>query len=76
MDTNSQRTKGRDGVLSSLNMAITALNLTKDISGIAPAQAVFGSVCVLLTMIRVHFIPFSDETFRVHIQLGLNGQQI
>ena len=45
--------KGRNGVLSSLNVAIEATNLAKEISSITPAKAVFGSVNVLLTMIRV-----------------------
>jgi len=55
MDTKSQRPKGRDGALSSLNVVIEALNLAKEISGITPAKAAFGSVGVLLTMIRVRF---------------------
>ena len=59
MDTKFQRSKGRDGVLSSLNMAIEALNLAKEISSITPAKAVFGSVSAVLTMIRVPFLQFS-----------------
>ena len=57
MDTNSNRPKpkGRNGALPSLNVTIEALNLAKEISGIAPAKAAFGSVSVLLTMIRVCF---------------------
>ena len=58
MDANSQQPKERDGTLSSLNVAIDALNLVKEISGIAPAKAVFGSVSVLLTMIRARFFLF------------------
>ena len=61
MDTKSQRPKGRDSALPSLNLAIEAINLAKEISSITPAKAVFGSVSVLLTMIRVRF-PFSHET--------------
>ena len=53
MDAQSQRQKGRSGTLLALNMAIEALNLANEISCIAPAKAVFGSVIVLLTMIRV-----------------------
>jgi len=56
----------RDGVLSTLNVAIEAMNLAKEISSVTPAKAVFGSVSVLLTMIRVRFLPFSDDTFQVH----------
>ena len=43
----------RDGALSSLNVAIETINLAKEISSITPAKAVFGSVGIVLTMIRV-----------------------
>jgi len=64
MDSKSQRR--RDGALSSLNVAIEAVNLAKEISSIMPAKAVFGSVSVVLTMIRVRFLlircqPHTDE---------------
>jgi hypothetical protein len=58
----SQRPKGRDGVLSTLDVVIQTLNLAKDACGIPPAQAVFGSVSALLTMIRVRF-PHSAVNF-------------
>jgi len=61
MEANPQRPKERDGTLSSLNVTIETLNLAKEISGIAPAKAVFGSVSVLLTMIRVRFFIFCDN---------------
>lgn len=74
MDANPQRTKGRDGTLSSLNVTIETLNLAKEISGIAPAKAVFGSVSVLLTMIRVRFFLFCNNGLQwVHICPGLYG---
>jgi hypothetical protein len=75
MDANSRRPKGRDGALSSLNMAIDALNLAKDIVDIAPAKAAFGSVSVLLTMIRVCFCLFCDNEPRVHVYPGLDGER-
>lgn len=53
MDTKSQRPKHRDAILSSLNAAIDAMGIAKDVMDIAPAKAVFGSVSVVLTMIRV-----------------------
>ena len=49
--------KHRDGVLSTLNVAIETMNLAKEVSIITPAKAVFGSVIVLLTMIRVRSLP-------------------
>jgi hypothetical protein len=48
-----QQPKGRDGVLSALNVAIEGLNLAKEISSITPAKAVFSSVSILLVMIKV-----------------------
>ena len=56
MATGPQRPKNRDGTLSSLNGAIEAMNLAKEISVITPAKAVFGSVSFLLTMIRVRYL--------------------
>jgi len=56
MTDSSQRQKGRENALSSLNVAIDGLNLAKELSSITPATAVFGSVSILLTMIRVSFL--------------------
>lgn len=53
MDPIAQRQKGQDKVVSSLSTAIETLNLAREISGITPAKAVFTSVSVLLTMIKV-----------------------
>jgi len=83
MDTNSQRPKEREGVLSSLNVAIEGLNLAKEVAGIAPAKAAFGSVSILLTMVRVRFLQFCNMDFgftciqdsminkRDYVELGL-----
>ena len=76
MDVNSQRQKGRDGALSSLNMAIDVINLAKDIVDIAPAKAAFGSVSALLTMIRVRFFLFCNDELRVYMYPGLDGERI
>ena len=61
MDTESQRPRGRDNIVSSLNVAIEAANLTKEILSITPAKAVCGSISVILTMIRVCFLLFSSN---------------
>ena len=50
-----QRPKGRDGVISALNVFIQVLDIAKDTCGIPPAQIAFGSASVVLTMIRVRF---------------------
>jgi len=55
MDANSQQPKRRDATLSSLNAAVEALNLAGGRSSIASAKAVFRTVAVILTTIRVGF---------------------
>ena len=57
MDADSRRQKRREGALSLLNMTIDVMNLAREVSSVTPAKAVFGSVGVLLTMIRVRFPP-------------------
>jgi hypothetical protein len=69
MGPKSQRLKRRDGALSSLDAAIEAMNLAKEVSSMTPAKAVFGSVSILLTMIRVFFLLFSDELLQVHMHV-------
>ena len=53
MSSRPQQPKGREDAASALNAAIEVLDLSKDASGIVPAKAVFGSVSVILTMIKV-----------------------
>jgi len=65
----------RDSALSTLNVAIDALNLAKELSGITPANAVFGSVSVLLTMIRVICLLFCIDGPPAYMFPGLNGKQ-
>jgi len=75
MAANSQRPRRQDGVLSTLNVAIDVLNLAKEVSSVTPAKAVFGSVSVLLTMVRVRFALYCYEMFQAHTQPGLDGQR-
>ena len=63
----SERQKRRESALILLNAAIEAMNLAKEISSATPAKAIFGSVGVLLTMIVVRFLLFSDGTFQAHV---------
>ena len=58
MEAKSQRPKGRDNTVSALNAAIDALNLAKEASSITPAKAVFGSVSIILTTIKVSLLLF------------------
>jgi len=50
-------TQGQKDALSSLNMAIGALNRAKEATSVAPAKAAFTSAGALLTMVRVSFSP-------------------
>ena len=57
MDADSRRQKCQGDALSLLNMTIEIMNLAREVSSVTPAKAVFGSVGVLLTMIRVRSPP-------------------
>jgi len=74
MDVRSQQPRGRDGAISSSNVAIEVLNLAKEVSDITPAKAAFGSVSVLLTMVRVRPSRFCDDELGVHVYPGLDDQ--
>ena len=58
METESQQPKEREGVVSVLNGFIEVFNLAKEVSGNTPAKAIFGSVSVILAMIRVSLLAF------------------
>lgn len=72
MATNPQRQKGRMTVVSTLNVAIEGLNLAKAISSTTPAKLVFGSVSVILTMIKVPFLPLYVEGLPANLQSGVH----
>lgn len=74
MQASSQRPKERGGVLSTLNVAIEALNLAQESCSITPAKAAFGSVSALLTMIRVCSLLL-DCGVPIHITPGVYGQR-
>jgi len=59
MEAESQRPKGREGTILVLNAAIETLNLAKELSSVTPAKAVFGSVSVILTTIKVSLLLVS-----------------
>ena len=68
MDPNPQQRKRQENTLSLLKVAIEAVNLAKEVSGPTPAKAVFGSVSILLSMIRVCFpLPFDYPSEGSHI---------
>lgn len=61
MDPKFQRQKH---LRSLLGAAIHAMDIAKEVSSATPAQVVFGTVIVLLRMIRVRFL--SDDAIRAH----------
>ena len=75
MEVMPQRPKDREGVISTLNAAIEAVNLEKEISAIMPAGVAFGSGSVLLAMIRIHFLLFRNDLLQVHTYPGFNDQR-
>ena len=75
MTDRSERPKGPgDGVLSTLNLAIDGLNLAKEVASVTPAKAAFGTVAILLTMIRVGPLP-NNEVLQAHTSPGHDGQR-
>ena len=58
-----------------MNVAIEALNLAKEVSGVVPAKAAFGSVSALLTMIRVRFHQFRGEELQVYMYTGFDDER-
>jgi len=65
MEAESQRPNEREGATSTLNAAIETLNPVKT-SCFPPAMAIFGSVILLLALIRVCFLLSSDDLLQVH----------
>jgi hypothetical protein len=63
----SQQLKGRDGVLTALDLLIQSLNVAKDACGIPPAQIAFSSASVLLTMIRVRLSLLRGNKLLAHV---------
>jgi hypothetical protein len=66
----SLQSKGRDRTISTLNVTIEVLNLAKEVSSIAPAKAIFGTVSILLTLIRVRGLQSRDGVLPAHINPG------
>ena len=66
MTEKPQRQKGQGRVIPALNIAIDTLNITKEATSTTPVNSVFGSVAILLTMIRVSFFSFRNHIFEAH----------
>ena len=64
MTDKPQRKKGSKAI-TALNTAIDGLNIAKEATSTTPVNPVFGSVALLLTMIRVSSLSFCDEIFEL-----------
>jgi len=73
MDAKTQRPKDREGAISALNAAVEVLNLIKEAASVTPAKAAFGSVSMLLTMIRVCLVLVYSDGLQAHKCPGLHG---
>ena len=72
MGTEFQQPQGQD-VVFSLTVAINSLDLAKEFSSITQNEAVFDTVSILLTTIRVSFLLFCDQMSQAHTQPGHDG---
>jgi len=66
MKVESQKPKGREDVIEELNATIETTTLAEKVSSIPPAKIAFGSVVILLTLIRVCFPFFCQDLLQVH----------
>jgi len=73
MEAKSQRPKDREGVISALNVAIEATSLAERVTSFTPAKAAFGTVSVLLTMVKVRLLLFCNDLLQVHTYPGQDG---
>ena len=74
MATSSARQKNRENSLDLLDAAIEAVNLAKEMTSATPAKAVFGTVAVLLTTIKVRLLPSCNDELRVYTYPGHDEQ--
>ena len=74
MAVEPQRPKTREGVISTLNAAIEAMNLANERTSITPAKAVFDSASVVLTMTRVCLLLVCVVRLQTEIRPGLDDK--
>ena len=75
MKPEPQRPDGREGIISTLDAAIVAVNLAEKNSNIPSAKAVFRSVSALLETNRVCLLLSCNDRSQVHTCLGLDGRR-
>ena len=67
MEVEPQRPKRQEDATSALNAAIMATSIAGEVSCIAPAKTLFGSVNILLEQIRVCFLLSCDDLLQIYI---------
>ena len=79
MSANLGRQNRQGDVLSLLNavLAVSAVTervkLVNELSNPTPAKALFGSIAVILSKIRVSFVLSSSDLFQPYMWLGRQG---
>ena len=66
MTDKPQRQEGQGRIVTALDMAITGLNIVNEATSTTLVNPGLGSVAVLLTVIRMSFLPFCDELPEAH----------
>jgi len=61
MDCKSEQSDRRNIVLFLLNVIIECLDVAEKVSSITPAKAVFSTVRIILTMMRVSALPRFED---------------
>jgi len=75
MGAKSKESKHRDQIFSALNVSIDGLDLAEKLSIITPAKAAFGTVGVVLKMIRVRIILCCEGSLWVdNVYTGYDDQ--
>ena len=57
----TDKSKKRNRAIVSLDVAISLVDIGKEASSVTPAPAIFGIATILLTTIRVSFIPLPER---------------
>ena len=75
MASTSERQKEGGTVLSTFDADIQLLNHAKETRDLPQAQDAFDSAGVLLTTIKVRFLPFRRDELQAHVYAGRYGRR-
>ena len=74
MSSTTKQQKSQERVLSSLNVAIAAMDVAEKIAAIPPAKAAFSIVKEILTMVKVQFPLLRAGIWRAEMWIGHHGE--